>query len=205
MRYALVLALCLWFGAASASLVDNGSYTTDTASGLDWLDLDATDGMSWSEAPVAYDEWRYATNGEIEDIFAQLFDGYYDTDPNGTSYSIRGAYADQRADIQVFTDLFGATYYSPDTGEPVTSVGMYMDENGVITAIGTYVNEGPNVINEFNYVIGLEYTGDFTETETGNFGVFLVRSTVVPIPSALLLFVSALATIRWARRKTIAI
>ena len=43
----LFISMFIAFAApVQAALVDNGTYTTDTASGLDWLDLDQTFGMT---------------------------------------------------------------------------------------------------------------------------------------------------------------
>jgi hypothetical protein len=53
---------------ASAELVDNGDWTTDTASGLDWLDLNLTYGMSVDTASIVYGEWRLATTSVLQNI-----------------------------------------------------------------------------------------------------------------------------------------
>ena len=198
MRYVLVLVLVFWFGAASASLVDNGSFTTDTVSGLDWLDISDTTGMSWEEAPENYSGWRHATNPEVEDLFAQSFDGYYDTNALGSSYSSEGAYADQGEDIILFNDLFGFSFLNPGINQ--SSFASYKDEDGLVTLMGTYENFYQN---HFNYVIGLEFDGEYSETDTGNYGVFLVRTSVIPVPPALLLFGSALASLGWLRRNAL--
>ena len=46
----LGLGLLMSASAANAALIDNATYTTDTAFGLDWLDLTATKGQSVSAA-----------------------------------------------------------------------------------------------------------------------------------------------------------
>ena len=79
---------------AGAALVDNGSYTTDTDQGLDWLDLSETAGVSYTEALAANSDYRLASNTEVEALFATAFDGYYDTSVNGYSRFRDGAYAD---------------------------------------------------------------------------------------------------------------
>ncbi len=195
MRYALGLALVLWGGSAQASLVDNGSFTTDTVSELDWLDISETTGMSWSDAPGNNSGWRHATNDDVEDLFARAFDGYYDTNPEGTSYSSQGAYADQDDDIAAFNDLFGFSFMNPGVNQ--SSFGSYKDENRRVTLMGSYENFYQN---HFNYVIGLEWDGEYSENDSGLYGVFLVRTSVIPIPPAFLLFGSALAGLGWLRR-----
>ena len=56
---------------ASAALIDNGTYTTDTDSGLDWLDLTETTGITRDNllpqmvSGGQFEEWRYATSAEV--------------------------------------------------------------------------------------------------------------------------------------------
>ncbi len=40
--YSVALAAALFANTASAALIDNGYFVTDTATGLDWLDLTQT-------------------------------------------------------------------------------------------------------------------------------------------------------------------
>ena len=59
---------------AGAALIDNGTYTTDTASGLDWLDLTETTGLSFnyvSSQPGAngqFEGWSYAGITRIDQL-----------------------------------------------------------------------------------------------------------------------------------------
>ena len=61
--------------ATPLSLVDHGSYTTDTATNLNWLDLSATYGLSYNQvmgnSGVNYiaEGWRYATSSELATLF----------------------------------------------------------------------------------------------------------------------------------------
>jgi hypothetical protein len=171
-----------------AALVDNGLYTTDTVSGLDWLDLSETAGNSYQYADDPNSGWRHATNAEIESIFAQSFDGYFDTEALNTSISSYG-YADQNADTAVFIDLFGL--------DEQRAIGMYKDEDEIVRFMGAQDN------GNYTVVYGLEYSNVYSETSTTSsaIGTWLVRSTVVPIPAAVWLFGSALAGLGWLRRK----
>ena len=53
--------------SASAALIDEGSYTVDTVSGLDWLDVSSSTSQSYNyvssqfEAGGEYEGWRYAS------------------------------------------------------------------------------------------------------------------------------------------------
>ena len=73
----LPLILCLLnFGTTSAfaSFIDNTSYTSDTVSGLDWLDVTETVGLSATEVAAQfaiggdYESWHYATGGELNTL-----------------------------------------------------------------------------------------------------------------------------------------
>ncbi len=202
MRKILGVLLCFVFVSADAALIDNGTYTTETASGLDWLDLSLTTGMSMEDALAANSQWRYATNSEVENIFGQLFDGYFNTEAGGWSLSSNGAYADQLTDVTNFENLFGATqiFFSfPLTQRFV--FGLYEDEAGVIRVMGTQFSTQPGFTQ--TVVEGMDFTQvlDTTTAVTGR-GTFLVRSSVVPIPAAIWLFGSALGLVGFLRRRT---
>ena len=68
----------------NAEIVDNGDWTTDTSSGLDWLDLDLTLGMSLATAATTYSGWRLATTSEYDDLFDTIFPNY--TTPKSLTY-----------------------------------------------------------------------------------------------------------------------
>lgn len=57
--------------ATNAALIDHGSYTTDQISGLDWLDLTATRGMSYEEvigqlsSGQKFEGWRFASRADV--------------------------------------------------------------------------------------------------------------------------------------------
>jgi hypothetical protein len=87
-------AICACIAVVSinvnALLIDNGSYTTDIDTELDWLDASYTIGKNYYEASAGFDThldggWRYATVAEVDNIFSKLFDGYYDTNAYGSS------------------------------------------------------------------------------------------------------------------------
>ena len=72
---------------AQAALIDNGTYTSDTESGLDWLDFSETVGLSYTASLAANSGWRLATNPEVTNLVAVAFDGFYETDSLGYSYA----------------------------------------------------------------------------------------------------------------------
>lgn len=62
----------------SADIIDHGSYLTDTATGLDWLDVTETVNMSInnvimeSGAGGRFSGWRYATGAEVNDLVSDF-------------------------------------------------------------------------------------------------------------------------------------
>jgi len=70
----IIFALC---DPSHAALIDNQTFTTDTVTGLDWLDLTETMGMSYDGvvsqllgAGQRLEGWRYASRDEVK-IFWQ--------------------------------------------------------------------------------------------------------------------------------------
>jgi len=185
------------FASADAALIDNGTFTTDTASGLDWLDLAQTSGLSMAGALAANSEWRNATNSEVQNLFDQLFNGYFDTEAGGWSNSANGAYTDQFTDVINFRNLFGNT----QTGFSFQfTFGLYEDQAGIIREMGTqlYIPSNQTVVQGMNF----SQVRDTTTAVTGR-GTFLVHSSVVPVPATVWLFGSALGLIGWFRRKSV--
>jgi hypothetical protein len=60
---------------ANATFIDNGDYTTDTESGLDWLDWTETMDDTQAEALAEFsgDGWRIATSMEATDLIESYF------------------------------------------------------------------------------------------------------------------------------------
>ena len=188
-------------GSVSAALIDNGIYTTDTVSGLDWLDLSVTSDQSYNSAEANNPGWRLATNAEVENIFNVMFIGYSDTDDRGWSHSSQGAYSNQYADIIDFNDLISLTDESVE-GRYI-SYGLYEDEDGLLRLLGTLINLSFDP--DLHVVYGTNFNGEYEIYRTEGYsiaGVYMVRTEVVPVPPAVWLFGSGLlGLIGLARRK----
>ncbi|MGI9309123.1 MAG: hypothetical protein ACR2P6_07665, partial [Gammaproteobacteria bacterium] len=113
----LVCAALLIGSAAHAAIVDNGGFTTDTVSGLDWLDLTETTSMTILDAEAAFsgNGWRLATGAEVHDLFDQLYVGFYDNFSYGgssggsaTDGNLGPAYDGHIEDVRNFHSLFGS-------------------------------------------------------------------------------------------------
>jgi hypothetical protein len=188
----------IFLAPAQAAFIDNGIFTTDTVSGLDWLDLSVTENMTMVDALSTNSGWQFATNAEVEDIFWQLFDGYFDNLPSGASHDEFPSYADQREDVDAFGALFGFTEISGEKD----SLGLYIDEDGFVRAMGTAIG----ILDE-SLILGLDFTGDYSDqyesTADTLYGTYLVQSSVVPVPAAAWLFGSALGFLGWIKRRNL--
>lgn len=95
--------------ASAVHFIDNGSYTTDTISGLDWLDVTTSVNQSYnyvsSQFGVGgdYEGWRYATGME----FNQMVSNYTGTNIPDTQYS---TVLQAEGDIDQLHFLLGSTY-----------------------------------------------------------------------------------------------
>ncbi|MCW9057201.1 MAG: VPLPA-CTERM sorting domain-containing protein [Gammaproteobacteria bacterium] len=193
--------------SANAALIDNVTYTTDTATGLDWLDLNLTNTTSYNNALASLPDqgWRYATSADVMGLFSVAFDGYYDTNTYGYSSSTEGAYADQAVDSAAFQALFGLTEvgsFSSTSGlvNYTGSYGFFMDEGNVLRLMGTYQDNTGYIDVYRNYQAGYR-----AEHAYGWIGTYMVRdTTVVPVPAAVWLFGSGLIGLAgFARRKKV--
>jgi hypothetical protein len=198
MRFLSFSILLLLSFAAHSSLVDNGSYTSDTVSGLDWLDLTATDNLTPTAALAANAGWRHASNSEVEDLFNQLFPNYFS---NQTSqnlyYDEDGINSIQWDNLNAFADLFGWTQLN-GVGVHYYSYGLYLDEDHIWRSMGGFLDL---YYNNTVMVTGMEFTNTYSANYSHeNFGTFLVQ-TAVPVPAAVWLFGSALAGLGWMKRK----
>jgi len=173
--------LLLLAGHARAELIYNGSFTYDNVSGLSWLNLSRTGNMSILGALNQNPGWRLPTNSEVEDLFAQSFEGFYSTLPppgdqsSSCSSSSPPEYADQAVDVAAFQDLFGL---NAQTASYDYSYGLYLDEDGIVRYMGAdFIRISSNKCTR---VVGTEnnysYPYNNQQTSYAEFGVFLVRS-----------------------------
>jgi hypothetical protein len=192
MRYAIVLTVLFVAGTAQAALIDYGSYNSDDVSGLDWLDFSVTLGMNHADALANNSGWRHATEAEVEDLFWQSFDGYYETNNLHYSSTSDGAYADQAEDVDIFGGLFGVTGRR--------TVGFYEDDEGFIRLMGALKS---SEYSSAVYGMGYDevYSADYSSAVVGN---YMVRTSMSPVPAAVWLFGSGLGLLGWFRRRTTA-
>jgi hypothetical protein len=97
---------------AQAALVDNGNYSTDDVTGLDWLHLDQTAGRSWGDVEANltggdFDGWRFATGEEFETMVT----GMGGTAGSYTGYSFSNNGVVRPLLVNHFGDISGVGNY----------------------------------------------------------------------------------------------
>lgn len=201
-----------------AAIIDHGDYLTDTATGLDWLDVTQSVNLSYDVvnaqlgAGGQFAGWRYATGDEFNTLVTNATGtptagnyGYINQEPDRTDalVALLGSTLDT-----YWTDAYGITYDASAgraEGEAVDyTYGMLAD----LTSFGSpwiaMIYDGDYAINE----VVNDYTyahRAFTGTSLANAltGSFLVRrQTSVPEPSTIALIAIGLLGLGVARRHT---
>ncbi len=196
-----ILGILLFFVylTADAALIDNGTYTSDTLSGLDWLELSETSSQSYADALTNNPGWRHATNAEVENLFTISFVNYVENSASEhLSTTSFGDYPGQSTDVSTFLGLIGQ---SNSFGSDLYSFGLYKDEDAIFRMMGTYALDNTFSVTA---VYSDEYVTDYSSAASNGspyFGTYIVRSSIVPVPAALWLFASALSGLAWSRRK----
>jgi len=204
-RFILISLMLLGLSISSANaaivgFLDNGTYTTDTFSGLDWLDASASNGRSFDDVSGNFgvggdfEGWRYASTDEVT-----LF-----WDKAGGTPLFTGPVTGHEDWIGDLIDLWGSTDGNTLFTQVLAITGTPHDTE---SAGVWYANISDNTDDTLN---------DYAKTLNGfvleanprnNFGSALVRNTVpaVPIPAAVWLFGTALIGLVGfgKRRKTV--
>lgn len=180
----LVFALSLYAGSADATIIDNGDITTDTNTGLAWLDINLTKlKLSYNAMTLqfgtggTFEGYRYATITELDQFLTDFgFVGpFTGIDPADNAVS------------QTFLALVGTTGAS-------TALGLTADAGGLghktARIIGAYSVYNAKVTVPFSS------QGDVIVFD----GHWLVKDVAVPEPSTLVLFVLALICLTFTTR-----
>jgi len=186
---------------ANAAIIDNTTYTTDTASGLDWLDLTETVGRTYDDisskfgSGQEFDGWRYATLLEVTSFWNAFGgnDSYYNTvstQNNGLTDTVSPLWGYTNCDVATCDS--GLRYSWAITANTLTVSGTHGS-----VFLSDYAVDTDEVKLTF---------GAINDTASSiNIGHALVRGealSAVPVPAAAWLFGSGLlGLIGVARRK----
>jgi hypothetical protein len=215
-RTSLIATLALGFiSTGQAAIVDLGNITRDTNSGLDWLDVTETAGLSYNEVSSRLTPggslagWRYASAAEFETLVGHF--GYLPllTDCNyGLTYCDQDM-ATNNPIIENMIRTLGDTY-----DKILDEQNNYLDVTGAGYTYGMLATTDPlmsaaqMVASILDDEIGLRRVGittfdglDSVKTYNGSLipsasslarGSFLVAPSPVPLPPTGILLISAL-------------
>jgi hypothetical protein len=168
--------------AAIADFTDNGTYTTDTLSGLDWLDATESTNRSYDDISGQlmggdFDGWRYASAVEVNT--------FWDNAGGTAPYEGSAASAYWISDLQALwgvtsTDTSGGTITSVLTS---TTTVSNTHQVSTMFLIATDPPAGSATLVDVSW---------FDSAPVEVFGSALVRPSSVPVPAAIWLFGAAL-------------
>ena len=192
-RLILLLLSVLSLGV-NAALLDRDGYISDTQTGLDWLDLTQTAGLSYQDVSAqlvqggSLEGWRYASLAEVV--------GLLDSAGGNGDYNVGWSSANNGIVAPLLTiwgDLRGDFTSSIITGEadPLSLSRLYR----------VHLSDNPNNRQSANadYTI---FSNVPVDTANAIYGSALVRVAAVPLPPALVLFATGvLVLVRAGRRR----
>jgi len=207
-RIKTILASLLLFGlfsSANASLIDNGSYTSDTQTGLDWLDLTETQNKSYDYVSSQlgtgglYAGYAYATSTQ----FYTLVSNYTGV---GVADVFEHDFTEGTDSIDPLVQLIGNTNASNSTNNPSLmnqSYGLIADQYDANThwAALIFDRDESFIFNDFSIA---EFSHGLANNQTDvNIGSYLVRKTAA-VPESASIYLLAMGLIGLfgvARRK----
>jgi hypothetical protein len=199
----VTLAFSSAAAVASPVFIDNNTYTTDTISGLDWLDVTQTTNRSYTDVSGQFgvggdfEEYRYATGSQ----FIQLVNNATDTATTSNNYG-QVTYTNP-VKLRALITLLGMTN-SPFEGYE-RSFGLLGDTQGskvwnavlaVFLQQESYTSTAHNQEVEQGAVAG--YVGSFLVRDTQFTDP---NQSAVPIPAAAFMFAPALLGFLGFRRR----
>jgi hypothetical protein len=197
----LAVASLAWSVSSQATLISRGDFTRDTATRLDWLDVDLTAGISYSAilggaGGYVPHGWRYATGSEIDALAMRYIGSPEQTFVGGVDF----------LQTLIVIGLLSPTFQRdllPDAQASIATLGYY-DDGGANPDIG--LGEFVVTLLVPDPAFGIPFTGRWTtfddfltpNTVAPQIGSFLVRS--VPEPTALGILVIGCMLLMFRRR-----
>ncbi|WP_101756942.1 VPLPA-CTERM sorting domain-containing protein [Oceanicoccus sp. KOV_DT_Chl] len=223
----LALALAGISLSTQAAIVDLGNITRDTASGLDWLDLTATAGLSYTDVLLQmdvggdYEGWRYASAAEFDQLVVSF--GYARINTECT-YAVQHCDETLSGENNLIEDMINTlgdtqnfAYDQQENAEDISSTGSgfslgLLSDNFFYPQLSNartlaLIHDGETIdrasslpFADLDDAVVTAYTFALTASSDDRFGSFLVRPSEVPIPAAAWLFSSALIGLAGVKR-----
>ncbi|WP_145999096.1 PEP-CTERM sorting domain-containing protein [Oceanicoccus sp. KOV_DT_Chl] len=225
----LTISILTFSLSSHSAIVNLGGTTFDTATGLEWLDVTATIGLSYNQVSAqlgaggTWQGWRYATYSELDQLIAGF--GY---SPVITPCSLGQVYCDNSLPgdnnlIETMIQTLGDTYYQYLVDENL--LGYYdLQAGGAGYTYGILGSTAGSagypgyrdigmILDQQDYYVPSGNPGDrpdivasiwTAQQETASdpfIGSYLVRTSAIPVPAAIWLFGSGLVALGWVRRK----
>ena len=189
----LMLGTCA--APVNAAIISQGSYLTDTASGLDWLDMAPTYNLTFSQVVAelapngALAGWTVASNAQV---FQLALDAGSPALPS-TNTPVLLAFNGGGALTTLVTDL-GSSTISPGAVYGFNSAPGSSTNSEGVSKLLLYNPNFQSLGDSASYIVA----GDPTNNPQPWIGTFLVRQTApVPEPSSGALVICGLAVLAW--------
>lgn len=204
-NFALVGIVLTLSNSANAALIDNGSFTTDTASGLDWLDLTQTVNTEYSVvesqmgAGGQFEGWTLASRDQVITFLGNAGgNGVYDGTNNTQINTDSGWNTENNGVVAPLLDIWGNFSNDPQNH----SAHFIFDEQNqfdhyTMGYLFDTTKASWGLVSDL-----MEITTTWSGSASTQVGAALVRTSVVPVPAAVWLFGSGLIGLAGiARRK----
>lgn len=210
LKIMLTILVLTFSHAAVASLVNwdafssgDGLAVKDQSTGLVWLDLSQSAGLSYADAGKQFDGWSYASYNAVEALLIKALPNLI-VDSSGRGFNQNYQYACSNtsfcySDAQAWQGLFGSTiglrFYQTH------SFGLYQDQDAKLRMGGSYLN-GSGSGNLYGTAFSVDYTSSYTSSSDPLFSTFLILDSTIPEsassvdePALFLLFTLSIALI----------
>lgn len=214
----LAISALLIVNSAQAALIDKDTYITDTLSGLDWLKLPQTMGLSVNQVKSemvtggAYEGWRFASHENFGDMLINEV-GSYAGDGNTIAsaekvaalisiFGVSENYQTNDYSVLINYGILGEpTYFNPDPTN-VDIVITYFDVARMISFMGL-------TDTSYNEAFITDYFDTISDDDDYSYvGSYLVRNSAVvssvPLPPSLALFAfGSVGLFLFGKKKTV--
>ncbi|WP_169570276.1 hypothetical protein [Sneathiella limimaris] len=188
--------------AAPVSFIDNGTYTSDTQSGLEWLDVNLTAGRNYFDVSSElgsggeFEGWRYATAQEFLGLISNW---------TGITVTVQHQVVFAEGLLDGLVSLLGPTSGGvfAEGSNNYFIRGVLADKVGDWHHQSAFIYDMDHVENDADYIYG--NGGPYSDYSIeGKYGAFLVRDiaiSAVPLPPAILMFGAAIIGLGLISRK----